>query len=105
LLVVYVARDLAGDTRRLLGLDIDASVIFVLVHLLVVFVIQGRCRRPIPVPVGIAEVAGAPLWAPFPRQEIVPVRGRDGEVRVAVQVHRQKGTLLAYLLDAFRPFQ
>jgi hypothetical protein len=112
--IVYMTGDLAGDTRRLLGLDTNTSLAFVLIILVpvlvlivvvaVVVVVQGCCRCLVPVPVGVAEVAVALVWAPFPRHKSDLVQGRDGKVGVPPQVHRQEGLPPTYHTDAFWPF-
>jgi hypothetical protein len=79
-------------------------LLVVAVLVVVVVIIQGSCWRLVPVPFGVAKVAGAPVWAAFPPCERVLVWGRDGEVGVPPQMHRQEGSPLAYLPHALQPF-
>jgi hypothetical protein len=66
--IVYLARDLATDTRRRWHLGV-VLVLVVLVLALVVLVIVligllivgGHDRLPVVIPVGVANVAGAPV--------------------------------------------
>jgi hypothetical protein len=72
----------------------------VLVVLVVVVVGEGHDGRPVGVPVGVAEVAGALVWAQLPPGEGVPVRRPDVEGRVAPQVHGEEATPPPYLPHA-----
>jgi hypothetical protein len=53
------------------------------------------------VPVGVAEVAGAPLRVPLPSAERVPCARLDGERGIAPQRGRQEGTAVVDLEDPF----
>jgi hypothetical protein len=55
--IVYLAEDLAADTRRRWRL----GVILVLILELVVLIVGGDDGLPVAVPVDVAEVAGAPV--------------------------------------------
>jgi hypothetical protein len=109
--VVYLAGDLAADTRRrwrlgfVLVLVVLVLVVLVLVVVILVVVelliVGGHDRLPVAVPVGVTEVAGAPVWAQFPSGEGVPVQGPNVEGGVAPHVQREEGTPPAYLPHAF----
>jgi hypothetical protein len=110
--IIGLTGDLAADTRRIrrrgrLGRHVDASLGAVLMEVLVLAVVVvgggGHDWRPVRVPVGVAEVAGVPVWAQLPPGKGVPVRGRDVKGGGVPQVHRQEGTPPAYLSHVFRP--
>jgi hypothetical protein len=61
-----------------LDLHAGASVAIVLMEVILIIIVGGGggggCGRcPVPIPVGVAEVAGAPVRPPFPLGECVPV--------------------------------
>jgi hypothetical protein len=119
LTIVYLAVDLAADTwrsrrRRRRGQHIDVSmgavVVVVLVVLLVlaavvvlIVVVRGHDWHPVRVLVGVAEVAGVPVWAQLPSGKCFLDWGRDGESGVTPQGLRQEGAPPAYPPHAFRP--
>jgi hypothetical protein len=54
-------------------------VVLVLAAIIILIVVGGgHDWRPVRVPVGIAEVAGTPVWAQLPLGKGVLVWGRDG---------------------------
>jgi hypothetical protein len=68
--VVYLAGDLSADTRRRwrLGFVLVLLLVVLIVVVLVVvelLIVGGHDRLPVAVPVGVTEVAGAPIWAQF----------------------------------------
>jgi hypothetical protein len=84
--VVYLAGDLAANMRRRRLLCAHAALAVVLVEIVFIIIVligEGGGRRGRPV--GVAEVAGAPVWVKFPLGEGVPIGGRDGEVGVSPQ--------------------
>jgi hypothetical protein len=106
--VVYLAGDLAADTRRRwrLGFVLVLVVLVLIVVVLVVvelLIVGGHDRLPVAVPFGVTEVASAPVWAQFPSGEGVPVQGPDVEGGIAPQVQREEGTPPAYLPHALWP--
>jgi hypothetical protein len=100
--IVYLAGDLAIDTRRRWRLGV-ILVLIVLVLGLVFLVIERHDGLPVAVPISIAEVASAPVWAHFPPGEGVPIQGPDVEGGVTPQVHREEGMPPAYLPLALWP--
>jgi hypothetical protein len=77
--IVYLARDLAADTRTgrwWWRLRVVIVVLVLVVLILIVLVLVGgggHDKLPVAVLVGVAEVAGAPVWAQFPLGEGVLV--------------------------------
>jgi hypothetical protein len=68
--IVYLAGDLAADTRTLWRLGVVLVLGLVVLVVLVgvgvgVLVVGGHDGLPVAVPVDVTEVAGAPVWAHF----------------------------------------
>jgi hypothetical protein len=112
--IVDLVGDLATNTRRrrrrlLLCTQAALAVVLMEVILLILVIVgEGGGRRgwhPVPIPVGVAEVADAPVRVKFPPEEGVPVGGRDGEVAVPPQGLRKEGTPPAYLPHALWPIK
>jgi hypothetical protein len=111
--IVYLARDLAADMRRrwhlgvvliLEVLVLEFVVLVGIVRVLVgLLVIGGHDGLPVAITVDVAEVTGTPVWAHFPPGDGVPVQGPDVKGGIVTQVHREEGTLPAYLPPALWP--
>jgi hypothetical protein len=88
---------------------VDISVVLVVLVLVIVIlvvlvlVVGGHNGLPVAVPIDIAEVAGAPVWAHFPPGELVPDEGLDVEGGIAAQVLGEEGPPPVYLPLAFWP--